>query len=79
MLKLLKYTSINNHFINQIDNKQLFYNLIYNLSFIKLETLKTYIKIKLTYKFIKPFNLPVNTLFFLVIRKLEIFAFYINY
>ena len=42
-LELSKYTRINNHSINLLNNKQLFYSLIYSLGLVELETLKTYI------------------------------------
>ena len=52
--KLSKNTNMNNYLINQINNKQLFYSLIYSLGLVKLEILKTYIKSNLANKFIKP-------------------------
>ena len=48
---LFKY-NINNQIINIKKDKLLFYNLIYNLKFLKLKTLKTYIKINLICNFI---------------------------
>ena len=45
-MKLLKLAGINNQAIDLIESKQIFYGLIYSLKLIKLETLKTYIKIK---------------------------------
>lgn len=51
-IKLPKFTNINNYIINLIENKQILYNLIYNLGLIELEILKIYIKIDLTNKFI---------------------------
>lgn len=52
-LKLLKISNINKYVIYLEPDKQLFYKLIYNLkSFMKLKTLKTYIKINLINNFI---------------------------
>lgn len=50
--KFLKYTKINNHFIDLEKNKQPSYRLIYSLESIELETLKIYIKINLKTSFI---------------------------
>ena len=43
-IELLKHTKINNHTIELVDNWQLLYSLIYSLSLMKLEILKTYIE-----------------------------------
>lgn len=51
--KLPKYIDINNHAIELIDNQQLLYSPIYNLSLVKLKILKTYIKNNLAHGFIK--------------------------
>lgn len=56
VMKLLEYTDINDHIIKQKKDKQLLYNLIYNVGLIKLETLKTYIKTYLKTKFIQSFK-----------------------
>lgn len=53
-VELPKHIYINNHLINLIDNKQLLYDLIYNLKPMELQILKTYIKINLANNFIKP-------------------------
>lgn len=44
---------MNNYPINLLNNKQPFFNSIYSLELIKLEILKTYIKIDLTSSFIR--------------------------
>ena len=54
MVELLKYTNMNNHFIDLIDNNQLLYGPIYSLGPVELETLKTYIKTNLANGFIRP-------------------------
>lgn len=41
--KLPKYIMIINYLIILKENEQLFYKFIYNLGFVELETLKTYI------------------------------------
>ena len=54
--KLLKYSRINDHFINLLKDKQLPYSLIYGLRLIELEILKTYIKANLASGFIRSFK-----------------------
>ncbi len=51
-MELLENTGINEHAIELIDRKQPFYEPIYTLSLVELETLKTYIKILLKTGFI---------------------------
>lgn len=51
--KLSKHTKINDHIIEFIDGKQLFYSQIYSLGSIRLETLKTNIKTNLANSFIR--------------------------
>ena len=53
LAELLKYTRINNHFINLLDIKQLFYSIISNSKLLELEMLKNYIRINLANSFIK--------------------------
>ena len=50
--EFLENTGINKHIIKLEKSKQLFFRLIYNLGPIKLEILKTYIKINLANSFI---------------------------
>ena len=52
IIKFLKYTKINNYAIKLKKNKQLSFKRIYSLGLVKLEILKTYIKINLTNSFI---------------------------
>lgn len=74
--ELSKYTSINNHPIDQIDNEQPPYGLIYNLEPVELETLKTYIKTNLANGFITSSKLPVAALIlFIHTRKTVVFNF----
>lgn len=51
IMKLSKHTKINHHIFNFVEEKHLFYDLIYSFSSIKLKTLKiyteNYLKIKL--------------------------------
>lgn len=44
-IKLPKQSRANKYFINLLDNKQLFYSLIYNLGLVRLEILKIYTKV----------------------------------
>ena len=59
--KLSKYTGINNHAIELVDNQQLPYRPIYSLKPVELETLKAYIKTNLANSSIRPSKLPTNT------------------
>lgn len=61
-IKLPKNTNINKHIIELVGYKQLFYKAIYTLNVIKLENLKTYIKIYLKIRFIQIFQSLTNTL-----------------
>ena len=51
MVKSPKYISINNYFINLIDNKPLLYSQTYSPKLKKRKTQKTYIKTNLASKF----------------------------
>ena len=53
-LVLLERIELNEHAINLEDDKQPFYKLIYSLSLVELETLKTYIETHLKIGFIRP-------------------------
>lgn len=52
MIERFKNTDINEHTIKLVKGKQPSYRLIYILSLVELETLKTYIKIYLKTRFI---------------------------
>ena len=41
IVELLEYININNYFTKFVNNKNLFYNLIYSLKLIELKTLET--------------------------------------
>ena len=56
MAELPEYIRINNHLINQLDDKQLLYGPIYSLELVELKTLKTYPKANLASGFIKSFK-----------------------
>lgn len=51
-MELVKITNINKHAIKYLKNKQSFYRSIDTLNILKLETLKTYIKIHPKIRFI---------------------------
>ena len=53
-VELSKYTRINNHTIELVDDRQPLYGLIYSQESIELETLKAYIKNNLTNSFMRP-------------------------
>ena len=56
VVKLLKYTRINDYTIKLVDNWRFFYDSIDSLGIVKLEILKTYIKKNLINALIKPFK-----------------------
>lgn len=60
--ELLEYTKINNQAIKLVDIKQSLYRLIYSLKLMKLEILKTYIKVNLPNKFIRSSKSPIDAL-----------------
>ena len=62
--ELSEYTWINNRAIKLVDDQKPLYSLIYSLSQVKLETLKTYIKNNLANGFIRPSKSPVETSIF---------------
>lgn len=55
-MELLEHIKINNFIIDLINGKQPLYQLINGLELVKLETLKTYIKINLVNSFIMSFE-----------------------
>ena len=75
VIKLLKYISINYYIIKLIDNKKKFYNYFYNLGFIKLKILKTYIKNNLIYDFIKLSKFFIKISVFLIKNHIKIFDY----
>ena len=58
--ELPENTGINEYAIELEEDKQLPFELIYNLSLVELETLKTYIKTNLANSFIWPFKYPAG-------------------
>ena len=77
--ELPKYTGINDHPIDLLDNKQPTYGPIYSLGPVELETLKTYIKANLASGFIRPFKLPAGTPILFVPKKNSSFRLCVNY
>lgn len=77
--ELPEQTSINDHFIDLINDKQLPYSSIYSLGLVELETLKTFIKINLANSFIRAFKLPTNALILFIRKKDNNFQLYVNY
>lgn len=73
--KLLKYTGINNHVINQIDIQQPLYQPIYSLRLGKLEILKNHIKTNLISNFIKLLIPKQMFLFFLIRNQIKTSTF----
>lgn len=62
----LDYTEINNHVINLMDSKYLFYKPIYSLGLIELEIFNIYIEIYLANNFIKLTKSPTYLLILLI-------------
>ena len=58
---LPKHTSINDHPIDLVDDKQPPYGPIYSLGPVELKTLKTYIETNLANGFIRPSQSPAGT------------------
>ena len=79
IIKLLKYTDINNYAIKLEKNKQLSYSLIYSLELIEQKMLKTYIEANPTNNFIKTFKLLVRISIFFNCIFNKNFYLYINY
>lgn len=79
VVKLLKYTKINNYVINLIDDKQPYYRSIYSLGQVELETLKTYIKTNLANNFIKPSKSSIDILILFIWKSNSTFYLYVNY
>ncbi len=61
-IKLSEHTDINNHVIKLVHDRQLSYDLIYNLGPIELKTLKAYIKNNLANSFIRLFKFLTRAL-----------------
>ena len=59
-VELLENNGINEHAIKLEEDKQLLFSPIYSLEPVKLETLKTYIKINLANSFIRLFKSPAR-------------------
>lgn len=78
-MELLKNININKHTIKLVEDKQLPYGPIYNLRLMKLEILKTYIKINIKTGFIQLSKSSASTLI-LFNKKLDSSLYvYINY
>lgn len=71
--ELSEYININDHPINQINNKQPPYSPIYSLEPMKLKILKTYIKTNLANGFIRLSKLFTNALIPLIYKKIVAF------
>lgn len=78
-LRLEKQIELNKHTIELENSKQLFYKLIYSLGLIKLEILKTYIKIYLKSWFIWPSKSPVGAFILFNKKSDSNFWLYIDY
>lgn len=78
VVELPKYNRINNFTIQMINGKQPFYDPIYSLELVEMETLKIYIKTNLANDFIKPFKFLVSTPILFVQRPDSSFWIYVN-
>lgn len=79
VVELLKYTGINDHHINLVDDKQPFYSPIYSLGPVEFETLKIYIEINLANSFIWPSQSPVDAPILFIKKKNSSFWLCVNY
>lgn len=77
--KLLEHTKINTYAIKLVNDEQLSYELIYSLESIELKILKTYIKINLANRFIKPSKSLVGASIFFNQKLNGFFWLYVNY
>lgn len=77
--EIFEWSNINQHAIELEPNKQLLYSLIYSLGLVKLEILKTYIKINLTNDFICPFKFPTKIPIFFVQKLDNSLCLYVDY
>lgn len=77
--ELIEYISINNHFINLLNNKQAFYKCIQSLKLIKLQILKTCIKTNLASNFIRLSKFLAAVPILIVWRKDDIICFWVDY
>ena len=64
--KLLEYTGINNHVIEQEEGKQISFVPIYSLGLVGLEIVKTYIEANLANYFMWSFKSLVGAFIFLI-------------
>lgn len=78
-MKLPKHTSINNHVIELEEQKQLPYDLIYNLGLVELEILETYIRIHLKTGFIGASKSPAEVLIFFAQKEDRSLRLYVDY
>lgn len=69
LVELLEYIRINDHIINLLNDKQLFYGLIYSIELVELQILKIYIKTNLASDFIKSSKYPATTLILFLQKK----------
>ena len=79
IVELSENTRINEYAIKLEKGRQLFFEFIYSLRLIKLETLKTYIKTNLANNFIQSFKSPTETLILFDRKPNKSFCFCINY
>ena len=77
--KLSEHIRINNYAIKLIKDCQSLYYSIYNLSSVKLEILKTYIKYNLVDNFIKPIKSLIKVSIFFDKKPDKSLKFYVDY
>ena len=77
--EFLEYTEINEHTIGLEEDKQPSFGQIYSLSPVKLETLKTYIKINLVNGFIQPSQSLAGALILFNWKPDRSFCLYVDY
>ena len=79
VLKLVKHTRNNNHFIDLLEDMQLLYRLIYRLQLAKLKMLKTYIEANLSGNLNKSSKFSLVALILFVQKNHGSFHSYVDY
>lgn len=77
--KLLEFTEINDYVIHLVNDKQAFYQAIYWPELVKLDILKSYIKMNLVNSLIRLFKISTNTPILFVWKLDGNFCIYVAY
>lgn len=77
--RLVNNNTINNYLTKLVNGQKLFYKPIYCLKLVKLEILKSYLKINFTNNFIKFFKFVASTSIIFIRKANNSFWLYVNY